>query len=80
MAPGKWEVSWIYRKYCCRCRVSFSLLPQFLLRRQSYSLSLVAAWLWAWLNGASTRQREFYLSNQVELPAVDQKLSWSDLF
>lgn len=68
----------IYRKLCPKCRVSFSLHPEPVLKRQRYSLTLVAAWLWAFLKGASLRDRSFLEENQVKLPVEDERTSWSD--
>lgn len=77
LKPGDRCAGWIYRKYCSGCRLSFSLLPEFLLRRQRYGLSLVAAWLWAWLGGASSRCRDFYMAGGIGFTEPDQ-MSWAD--
>lgn len=69
----------IFRKYCSRCRVSFSLLPEFLLPRQRHRLGLVAAWLWEWLQGTSARCRDFYLRHGIKCPEPDDRMCWSDL-
>jgi len=77
--PG--ETTWldIFRKLCSECRTSFSLHPEFLLKRQRYSLAFVAAWLWAFLmNGASIRDRLFLETHSVPCPDPDPKMSWSD--
>lgn len=68
----------IYRKRCSDCKASFSFHPEFLLPRQSYSLRFVAAWLWAFLGGASFRCRGFLNRNGVTIPAAEQGVSWSD--
>jgi hypothetical protein len=50
-----WVPGRIYRKYCSRCKVAFSLLPDFVLPYQRYGLGLVAAWLWSWLQPVGDR-------------------------
>ena len=78
--PGNSVLSWVYRKLCRRCRTSFSLHPEPLLKRQSYSLAFVAAWLWTFLTqGGPVRNRPFLESHSVCLPAEDPLLSWSDM-
>lgn len=78
-APGETVLSRIFRKLCRRCRTSFSLHPESLLKRQRYSLAFVAAWLWVFLKrGASVRDRSFLEAHQVALPIEDPLLSWSD--
>lgn len=67
----------IYRKRCSRCKVSFSLHPEFLLYRRQYSLTVVAAWLWAFLGGASVRCRKF-LQHNGHLVSETPGMSWSD--
>jgi hypothetical protein len=76
--PGESVTLPIYRKLCPQCRVSFSLHPEPLLKRQRYGLALVAAWLWAFLKGASFRDRSFLEANQVKLPDEDGRSSWYD--
>lgn len=76
--PGETVLTWIYRKLCACCRTSFSLHPEFILKRRRYSLTFVAAWLWAFLKGSSTRSREFLEAHQVKVPPDDPHLSWSD--
>lgn len=68
----------IYRKLCRRCRTSFSLHPETLLKRQRYGLAFIAAWLWAFLKGAAVRERGFLEENGVKLPVNDERSSWSD--
>lgn len=71
----------VYRKLCSNpeCRTSFSLHPEGLLNRQAYSLTVVSAWLWAFLvDGASLRSRDFLKSLNVHLPVPDSRMSWSD--
>lgn len=77
LRPGDRRGGKIFRKFCSRCRVSFSLLPEFLLRRQRYRLALVAAWLWAWLCGASSRCRDFYRIQGIRF-AEASRMAWSD--
>ena len=67
----------IYRKRCSKCKVSFSLHPEFLLPRRQYSLTVVAAWLWAFLGGASVRCRKFMQDNAQLVPETSG-MSWSD--
>ena len=67
----------IYRKRCSKCKVSFSLHPEFLLYRRQYSLAVVAAWLWAFLGGASVRCRKFMQDNAQLVPETSG-MSWSD--
>lgn len=77
--PGEFIATQIFRKLCQRCRTSFSLHPEPLLKRQRYSLTLVAAWLWAFLrDGAATRSRSFLESQGVLIPEQDPLMSWSD--
>ncbi len=76
--PGESVALPVYRKLCPECRVSFSLHPEPLLKRQRYSLAFVASWLWSFLTGASVRSRSFLVENQVELPLEDERSSWSD--
>lgn len=68
----------IFRKLCRRCRTSFSLHPEWILKRQRYSLAFVAAWLWAFLMGTAVRDRTFLEENKVKLPTSDVRSSWSD--
>jgi hypothetical protein len=69
----------IFRKLCPNCRVSFSLHPGSILKRQSYSLAFVAAWLWTFLTkGTAFRERSFLEAQGVKLPDPDPKMSWSD--
>jgi hypothetical protein len=68
----------IYRKRCSKCKVSFSLHPEFLLIRRQYSLTVVAAWLWSFLGGASVRCRQFTQHNAQLVPAMSG-MSWSDV-
>jgi hypothetical protein len=77
--PGEFVAVLIYRKLCRRCRTSFSLHPEPLLKRQRYSLTLVAAWLWAFLRlGAATRCRDFFESQRILVPEPDPLMSWTD--
>lgn len=68
----------IYRKRCSKCKVSFSLHPEFLLVRRQYSLTVVAAWLWTFLGGASVRCRKFIRDNAHLVPEKSG-MSWSDV-
>jgi len=78
-APGQAVPGIVFRKLCPQCMTSFSLHPEFLLKRQRYSLALVAAWLWSFLkNGTSSRCQEFYRKQGVVLPNLDPLLSWTD--
>jgi hypothetical protein len=54
------------------------LHPEWLLKRQRYSLVFVAAWLWAFLKGAVVRECSFLGENGVKLPVNDGRSSWSD--
>jgi hypothetical protein len=77
--PGETIRMRIFRKLCPECRTSFSLHPEFLLNRQAYSLTFVAAWLWAFLTrGTAIRDRIFLEAFNVRLPDNDPKMSWSD--
>lgn len=76
--PGETVWSRIFRKLCPRCRTSFSLHPECLLKRQRYSLTVVAAWLWTFLMGAAVRDRGFLEQAQAKLPVHDGRSSWSD--
>ena len=78
-APGETLRLRVFRKLCPKCRTSFSLHPEFLVNRQSYSLAFVAAWLWTFLkNGTAVRDRAFLKAHSVRLPDKDPKMSWSD--
>lgn len=78
-APGEFIAVRVYRKLCQRCRTSFSLHPEPLLKRQRYSLAFVAAWLWAFLHlGATTRGRDFFESQGILVPDPDPLMSWTD--
>lgn len=68
----------IYRKRCSKCKVSFSLHPEFLLVRRQYSLTVVAAWLWTFLGGASVRCRKF-IQDHAHLVPERSGMSWSDV-
>ena len=68
----------VYRKLCPCCQTSFSLHPKVLLKRRRYGLTVIAAWLWAFLKGSSTRSRDFLEAHRVKLPLDDPHLSWSD--
>lgn len=70
--------SWVYRKYCPRCRVSFSLLPGDALARWQYPCGLVAAWLWAAMRGAPCRSRAFLVEQGVPVPPPDPDISWTE--
>lgn len=72
--PGK-----IFRKYCRPCDVSFSLIPDFILRGQRYGRLLVVAWLWAWLRGAACRSVDFLIEQQIPRPLQEALTCWSDL-
>ena len=76
--PGLTVLVLIFRKLCSRCRTSFSLHPEQLLKRQRFSLAFVSAWLWAFLHGTTIRARSFLETHSVRLPADDPKMSWSD--
>jgi hypothetical protein len=67
----------IYRKRCKPCRLSFSLLPDFLLPGSCYDRHFIVAWLWAWLKGATCRSRAFLQQHGVQV-ADDDRMSWSD--
>lgn len=48
----------IFRKYCSRCDIAFTLLPHFLLPRHLYLKIFISSWLWTCLT-ASLSCREF---------------------
>ncbi len=52
--------------------------PEWVLKRQRYSLAFVAAWLWAFLLGTAFRDSSFLEENRVTLPTNDGRSSWSD--
>jgi hypothetical protein len=76
---GGWTWGPIYRRLCRHCNISWSILPGFVLPRRRYSLTLVVAWLLAWLHGTPFRDREFLVSQGVPVPEADVTMSWSDL-
>ena len=79
LAPDQIITTVVYRKLCSKCRTHFSLHPEFLLKRQRYSLGLVAAWLWTFLtNSTSSRCREFYKQLGISPKGTDSQLSWTD--
>ena len=79
-APGQITRTLIYRKLCPSCRTHFSLHPEFVLKRQRYSLYFVAAWLWSFLRqGSSSRCRKFYDRVGISPREQDSRLSWTDL-
>lgn len=39
----------IFRKYCSRCAIAFTLLPHFLLPRHRHMKIVISSWLWACL-------------------------------
>lgn len=69
----------IYRKRCARCRVSFSLLPDFVVRSHRYSRGLMASWLGWCLKGASSRCRAFFQEQGIAHPQPEPLTAWSDL-
>lgn len=77
--PGELTTTVVYRKLCPNCHTHFSLHPEFLLKRQRYSLYLVAAWLWSFFRrGASTRCREFYERHGISFRGGEPRISWTD--
>ena len=77
--PGQITTTVIYRKLCPNCRTHFSLHPEFILKRQRYSLGIVAAWLWSFLRlGTSSRCRKFYDRIGIFPDDIDPQLSWTD--
>lgn len=76
---GCLESGCIYRRYCSRCKMAFSLIPDFILPGRTYGRSLVTAWLWACLGGVASRCEAFYRTWTIRVPARDGHLSWSDL-
>jgi hypothetical protein len=84
-----WQPGRAYRKKCSRCKVSFTLLPDFVLEDRSYGKGVVADWLWLALQGEPCRSRRFYeeqgLLAELAEPAdpqtaepLDPLLSWTD--
>ena len=69
----------IYRKYCRDCDVSFSLIPDFIVRHQRYNRPTVVGWLWTRLGGARCRSRSFLVEHGVDHPAPEGLISWTDL-
>lgn len=75
--------SWIYRRRCGRCRVSFSLLPWFVVPGMTYGHPLVDLWLWASLWSVSSRCRPLLEKYAVSCPAATpvpevQASAWTD--
>jgi hypothetical protein len=69
---------WVFRKYCRKCEVAFTLLPLVVLAHWQYPFEFVLAWLWAALHGTSCRSRDFLVSQGVPLPGPEADASWSD--
>ena len=76
---GEDKRGWIYRLWCSRCRVSFSLLPDFIPRGLRYPCLFIADWLWEALRGTSCRSRAFLVRHGVACPAEEPLISWTDL-
>lgn len=74
-----YQRGWIFRKYCRRCDVSFSLIPDFILRRQRYGRWLIVSWLWACLCGATSRSLAFLRQQGIRHAEPDGFTCWSDL-
>ena len=68
-----------------RCRVTFSLLPEFIVKRHRYRCVLIFDRLWDCLNGVSCRSREFMERHSIpyasptDEPSELPKTCWSDL-
>lgn len=76
---GQSTLGRIYRKWCSRCGVSFSLLPDFIPKGLRYSCLLVADWLWEALKGTSCRSRAFLERHEVPVPDEEPGQSWTYL-
>lgn len=70
---------WIYRVRCRACKTSFSLLPSFVVRRLAYGRPLLLAWLWACLQGATSRDRAFLEKHGIVRASAGERMAWSDL-
>lgn len=81
--PNERRLSKIFRKRCSRCRVTFSLLPDFIVKGHRYRCVLIVDRLWDCLNGASCRSREFLERNSIpyvtDEPSDLPQTCWSDL-
>lgn len=68
----------VYRKFCKKCRVSFSLLSEDALAHWQYPRRFVTGWLKAALQGTPCRDRAFRLSQGVPLPEPEPNASWPE--
>jgi hypothetical protein len=68
----------VFRKYCRKCNVAFTLLIVDVLAYWQYPRPFVVAWLWSALHGTSCRDRTFLVSQGVPVPVRDPAMSWSD--
>jgi len=76
---GLQVLSWVYRRACRECQVTFSLLPECALAYHQHPLATIAARVWAALKGTSCRNREFLLAYASGVPVPEEHGSWSDL-
>lgn len=77
--PADRHLSKIFRKRCSRCKVAFSLLPDFMLKKHRYRCALVVDRLWDCLNGGSCRSREFLERHSIPHPTEEPEMCWTDL-
>jgi hypothetical protein len=71
--------TWIYRKYCRTCGVTFSLLPGFALAYHHHTVDVIASRTWEALQGRSCRDRDFLEQHAADVPAPEPGVNWSDL-
>lgn len=66
----------IFRKCCPACKVTFSLIPDFVIPRRGYSPWLIGRWLVLALQGQPVRSRQFFTEIGQANPNPGE--SWSD--
>jgi hypothetical protein len=71
--------TWIYRKACRTCGVTFSLLPGFAVAYHHHTVDVIGARVWAALGGTSCRDRAFLQQYASGVPEPEEHVSWSDL-
>jgi uncharacterized protein DUF6431 len=74
-----YESGVIFRMYCSSCKVSFSLIPGFILPWHSYSRKLIVEWLLERLRGTPYRSQHFLVQQNIGHTPADSETSWSDM-
>jgi len=77
------EAGWLYRKFCRKCKQSFTLLPDDVLPLHSYGMELIVDRLMAGIDGISLRSFSFYEEAGLVPFGCKERhqegISWSDL-